>query len=375
MSDNNPFLHIDSLNISLGKFSLDDISLKCQKGEYHILMGPSGSGKSTLMKCVLGFNRVKSGSIYLGGRNITDQQPERRRMGYVPQNYALFPHLNVEENIRFGLRAQKVSASEADSVLKKLIGVLRIEKLRNRSIENLSGGERQKVAIGRALGAQPEVILLDEPFSSIDESGKRGLWFELKQIFSEIDTTVIHITHNLEEAYTLGERLSVLIDGHLVQTGLKEEIFEHPVNEDIARYLNYKNIFKGRSQSHREGTLIEMQHFGVIVGQKLPLNKETQLCIRAQDVKIVKEDVPVKDSLKRNIFKGEIVKIFSLSEYCLMWFKIDGSVQEFDFEVRFPLHIKARHNLYSGKTISVALWEPKIIVLNERREYGNTDQN
>jgi ABC-type Fe3+/spermidine/putrescine transport system ATPase subunit len=220
MSDSDPFVRIESLNVTLGRFSLKDVTLSCARGEYHILLGPTGSGKSSLLKCILGLHRPESGRIHLDGVDITDELPEHRQMGCVPQDYALFPHLNVEENLRFGLRPRKVPAEQADSLVDRLSEVLNIEHLRKRRVQHLSGGERQKVAIGRALATQPKMMLLDEPFSSIDEGAKRGLWLELKQIVREVGITTFHVTHNLEEAYSLGERLSVMIDGNLVQSGI-----------------------------------------------------------------------------------------------------------------------------------------------------------
>ena len=197
MSADSPHLKIDSLGLTLGKFSLKDINLTCKKGHYHILMGPSGSGKSTLIKCILGFYKPDRGKILWNDRDITTALPEQRKMGYLPQSYALFPHLNVEENIRFGINANKLPRQQADGLVKQLCDMLGIEKLCKRRVTNLSGGEKQKVALGRALGAQPEIILLDEPFSSIDEGGKRRLWFELKNVIDEVGITTIHITHNL----------------------------------------------------------------------------------------------------------------------------------------------------------------------------------
>ncbi len=363
MSIETSFLQINSLNIGLGKFSLKNIELSCEKGEYHILLGPTGSGKSTLMKSILGLRKIDSGHIYLDGNDITKKLPEYRRMGYVPQNYALFPHLSVEENIRFGLRAGTTPASEADALVNKLFEMLKIEKLRTRTIHNLSGGEKQKVALGRALCIQPEMILLDEPFSSIDEGTKRSLWFELRQIVKELGITTLHITHNLDEAYTLGERVSVLIDGNLVQSGLKQEIFERPANENIARYLNYLNIFEGVARDHPDGTRIEMDYFSVVVSDKFPVGDQVKLCIRGQDIKIIKEGAAIKDSLKRNIFEGKIVNLFPLTEYSLLRFQVSGSTREFDFEVKLPRHILDRYDLYSGKAIRVAFWEPTIIQL------------
>jgi ABC-type Fe3+/spermidine/putrescine transport system ATPase subunit len=362
MSADTPFLHIDSLAIKLGKFCLDNVSLSCKKGEYHILMGPSGSGKSTLMKCLLGFHKIDSGSITLDNRDITTELPERRRMGYVPQNYALFPHLNVEENLKFALCGRNMSTGDITSLINKLCSILRIEKLRSRNVTNLSGGERQRVALGRALAAQPDLILLDEPFSSIDESAKRSLWFELKQIVEEVGITTIHITHNLEEAYTLGENLSVLISGKLEQSGPKKEIFERPGAERIARYLNYTNIFKGTAEEIADGTRMQLDNFSIAVNQKVQPGTTATICVRQQDIKIVRKDIPLKDSLKRNVFSGTITGLMPLPEFCLMHFKLENSRNDFDMELKFPVQIIERQKLQIGKKVDVAMWEPKIIL-------------
>jgi ABC-type Fe3+/spermidine/putrescine transport system ATPase subunit len=365
MSGSEPFLHVETLGVSLGMFSLEDVTLSCGRGEYHILLGPTGSGKSSLLRCILGFHGVQTGRILLDGTDVTHELPERRQMGYVPQNYALFPHLNVEENLRFGLRARHVPAGRADSMIDNLCRVLKIEQLRQRDVEHLSGGERQKVAIGRALGTQPKLLLLDEPFSSIDEGAKRGLWLELRKIVEEVGITTLHVTHDLEEAYSLGERLSVMIDGNLVQSGARQEIFERPVNESVAKYFNYTNIFEGVAERHPEGTRIDLGHFGVFVRTQLPQGKRVKVCIRQQDIRLIKEDVAIRDSLKRNVLSGEIANLFPLREEYVMWFKLQGSPNTHDLELRFPLYMQGRHGLHEGKKMRVALWEPVITVFEK----------
>jgi ABC-type Fe3+/spermidine/putrescine transport system ATPase subunit len=365
MCDKHRFLHIESLNIALGKFALKDVTLSCGRGEYHVLLGPTGSGKSSLLKCLLGFHRPESGRIDLDGRDITHELPERRQMGYVPQDYALFPHLSVEENLRFGLRARKIPAERADALVDRLCAILRIEPLRHRDVRHLSGGERQKVAIGRALGTQPKMMLLDEPFSSIDEGAKRGLWLELRQIIGEVGITTLHVTHNLEEAYSLGQRQSVMIDGTLVQSGSTREIFERPASEDVARYFNYTNIFEGVAQAHPRGTRVHLGHFGVEVSEKVAEGKRVKVCIRQQDIRIIKEGATVKESLRRNMLSGEVANLFPLRDEYVMWFKITGSPNRYDLEARFPVHMQGRHELQEGKTIRVALWEPMIVLFAE----------
>ncbi len=365
MSGSGSFLGVDSLGVKLGGFRLRNVTLSCARGEYHVLLGPTGSGKSTLLKCVLGFHGLEAGRIHLDGRDITEALPEHRQMGYVPQDYALFPHLNVEENLRFGLRPRKIPPGEAGSLVDRLCSVLKIERLRRREVRHLSGGERQKVAIGRALCTQPKMLLLDEPFSSIDEGAKRGLWLELRQIVREVGITTLHVTHNLEEAYSLGERQSLMIDGKLVQSGATREVFERPANESAARYFSYTNIFEGVAKKASPGTEIDLGHFAVNVAEEITAGRRVKLCIRQQDIRILKEDEPIRDSLKRNILAGEIRNLIHLREECVIWFKVEGSPRDYDLEARFPVHMEGRHGLREGRKLRIALWEPMITVFRE----------
>jgi ABC-type Fe3+/spermidine/putrescine transport system ATPase subunit len=188
---------------------------------------------------------------------------------------------------------------------------------------------------------------------------------ELKQMMNDVGITAFHITHNLEEAYTMGDRLSVIINGALLQSGPKNEIFDRPVTASVARFLNYRNIFEGITENTGSGTRINTGHFSIMVSRRLPGNKKVSLCIRQQDIKVIKKDEEVKDSLKRNRFSGNIVTLFDLPEYCLMTFKIKGSPMRHDLELKFPRYIIERHKLYQGMEIDVAVWEPNIIIFDE----------
>ena len=358
----NPYLNISNLRFLIGAFQLTDIDLSVRQGEYHVLLGPTGSGKSTLMKCILGLYKPSCGSIILDDSDLLPLPPEKRDLGYLPQNYALFPHLSVEGNIRFGLHSRRLSASAEDKEVTIQCNAFQIGPLRERDVRTLSGGEQQKVALARALITRPKVILLDEPFSSIDEGSRRMLWFDLKQAIRRAGVTAIHITHHLEEAYTLGDRLSVLVDGRLVQSGRKEEVFGQPAMESVARFLGYRNIFYGETRSMFGGTEIELGDFSVKTSKKIPAGERVAICLRPQYIKIIREGDPIRKSLERNVFKGEVVSIFMLPEHCLMRFQISGSPSPFDLELKFPAYIKERLSLSVGKKITVALWEPSIIV-------------
>lgn len=359
-----PRLKIDSLNLSLGKFSLRDISLSCGEGEYHILLGPTGSGKTSLMRCILGFNRVNNGTISSNGKDITREIPERRCMGYVPQNYSLFPHLNVEGNIRFGFHAKKNTVKDADLIVDRLCSILDIQKLRNRNIRYLSGGEKQKVALARALAIQPDIVLLDEPFSSIDEGAKRNLWVELKTIINEVGITAFHITHNLEEAYSMGDRISVLLNGELHQSDLKQFIFEKPATEGVARYLTYRNIFLGTAKKHNTKNIINLGHFNITTQNKILIGQKVKLCIKPQDFKIIKKGVPLKKSLKNNTFHVKIISIFQFPEHFMVYAKLIGSPMAYDFEIKMPRYFERKHNLFEGKEITIAIPENQIVLLS-----------
>ncbi len=355
-------LCVQDLGLQLGSFALRDIQLQAARGEYHILLGPSASGKSSLMKCILGLHERHSGRIELGGRDISREPPERRRVGYVPQNYALFPHLDVERNIRFGLAARHTGVAEADRRVDRVCGLLGIHALRQRPVHHLSGGEKQKVALARALVTQPEAIMLDEPFSSIDEGSRRRLSFELKNTIAEIGITALHITHSIEEACVMGERLSVLIDGRLVQAGSSRDLLERPASEAVARFLGYRNIFEGTTREHPVGTEVGMEGFRVLLSRQLPAGERVKVCVRQQDIKIVKTDVPIRGTLANNVFPGSFVRLFPTSDACVAWFRMQGSEQPFDLELRFPLHIKGRLGLEAGVKASVAFHEPALVV-------------
>ncbi|MFH2002076.1 MAG: ABC transporter ATP-binding protein [Planctomycetota bacterium] len=362
MSGESPKLSVESLELRLGRFTLNHIDLACTAGGYHILLGPTGSGKSSLLRCILGLHRIDGGRIMLEGRDITGTLPEHRRMGYVPQNYALFPHLSVEQNIRFGIDARGPAEEEAGTFLEKLLALFKINHLRSHGVQHLSGGERQKVAIARALGSRPELILLDEPFSSIDVSSRRRLGYELRQIVQEIGITALHITHNLEEAHVLGDRVFVLINGRLIQSGTPQEILERPATEAVGDFLSYRNIFHGVAEPTADGTRINMGPFSVNVREKVRAGESAALCIRPQDIKILKQGVPLKDSLMRNCFEGTFTHLFPAPEFCTAWFRIAGSRCDWDFELRFPRYLLIRHSLATGRKVRIAFWEPAIIL-------------
>ncbi len=355
-----PHLAVTGLACTVGGFHLRAVDLAVQHGSYHLLLGPTGSGKSTLLKCLLGLQGMARGRILLAGRDISGLAPEQRGIGYVPQNHALFPHLSVKQNIRFGVVGRHAEAAER--AVRRAIDLLSLGALLPRRVAGLSGGERQKVALARALAIRPELLLLDEPFSAIDEGARRHLWLELKRAVREIGITTIHVTHSLDEAYAMGEEVSVLIHGRLAQSGTCQSVFHQPADEPVARYLNYGNIFHGRAEVTGQGAILDVGGFTIRVHTPLPQAALVGVCVRPQDVKIIRDGMPLDEQLAANTYTATIRELYLLPQHCVLMVQVKGSPRPFDFEVRCPEYMKERHQLDVGGTIRIALWQPNIIV-------------
>jgi ABC-type sugar transport system ATPase subunit len=235
-------IEIHNLRVRLGKFTLRDVNLQIREGEYFVILGPTGAGKTVILEAIAGLCRIRQGEIYIGGENATNMPPERRRIAYVPQDYALFPFLNVRENIRFGLKKSEADWEEVNRRIDKLAHLLGISHLLDRQVGNLSGGEKQRVSLARALATSPRILLLDEPLSSLDVSTAKYLRLELRRFHDELGITTIHVTHNLMEAEELADRIAIIDGGNLEQVGTREEIFLSPCNETVSNFIGTPNI-------------------------------------------------------------------------------------------------------------------------------------
>lgn len=235
-------IEIRDMRVRLGKFTLRDINLKIQEGEYFVILGPTGAGKTVILEAIAGLCRIRKGSIFINGDNATNLPPERRRIAYVPQDYALFPFLDVRENICFGLKKDRTARTETDRRIVQLANMLGISHLLARPVGNLSGGEKQRVSLARALATSPRILLLDEPLSSLDVSTAKYLRLELRRFHEELGITTIHVTHNLMEAEELADRIAIINAGNLEQVGTREEIFLSPCNETVSDFIGTPNI-------------------------------------------------------------------------------------------------------------------------------------
>jgi ABC-type sugar transport system ATPase subunit len=227
------------LTFSIGRFRLDDINIEMAHDEYFVLLGPPGSGKSIFLECLCGLRRVAGGRVFLDGRDVTREEPRKRCIGYVPQDYALFPHLTVHDNIAFGLRAAGAVIRER---VRQTADMLGIAYLLRRNVAGLSGGEKQRAALARALVRDPRLLLLDEPVCALDEATRQSICAMLRRIQKELHLAVMHVSHNLEEAFSVADRAAILNAGRIEQTGPLNTLLRGPVNEFVARFMRCENI-------------------------------------------------------------------------------------------------------------------------------------
>jgi thiamine transport system ATP-binding protein len=228
-----------------GKAALDGVQLEVGEGQVVALLGPSGSGKSTLLRVVAGLQRPEAGRVLLAGEDVTAAPAYRRGIGVVFQDQALFPHRDVWSNAAFGLRMRNAPRAEIERRVEELLELVGLAGFERRSIATLSGGERQRVALARALAPEPRVLLLDEPLGSLDRPLRERLLDDLERIFETLGVTALYITHDLVEAFALGDRVAILRAGQIVQTGTPDEVWTRPASEEVARFLGLANLRDG----------------------------------------------------------------------------------------------------------------------------------
>ena len=243
MNNNDYIIEIKNISKSFGdKCILDDVSINVKQGEFVTILGPSGCGKTTMLRLLAGFGQADKGQIRINGEDITNVPPHQRPVNTVFQRYALFPHLDVYENIAFGLKLQKVPAEEIDKRVLKGLKMVSMTDYEDRDVESLSGGQQQRVAIARAIANQPKVLLLDEPLAALDLKMRKDMQIELKEMHRKLGITFIYVTHDQEEALTLSDTIIVMNEGKIQQIGTPTDIYNEPQNAIVADFIGESNI-------------------------------------------------------------------------------------------------------------------------------------
>lgn len=308
-------IKIENLHIQLGGFDLHDINLHVAENDFFMLMGPSGAGKTILLEAIAGLVPVKSGRIKVAGQDITRLPPEKRGISIVYQDYALFPHLTVANNIRYGLRFQKIEKKERDQRLHQLLASLNLQHLANRSPETLSGGEQQRVAMARALIVKPRVLLLDEPLSALDPSLREEFRLLLKQLQQQTMATILMVTHDFAEALALGHRGAIINSGKIEQSGRMEELFQRPQSTMVANFVGMKNLFAvtiSGEDAWVENLQIQLGHSRG--------DGQGFIAIRPEDIVLSTGQL---QSSMRNCFQGRIKQVISQGFYYEVHVNVD----------------------------------------------------
>ncbi len=285
------------------KEALKSINLSIKEKEFVTLLGPSGCGKTTTLRIIGGFETATSGEVLFDGANINTIPPYKRQINTVFQKYALFPHLNIYENIAFGLKIKKIDKATIDVKVKKMLSLVNLEGFENRDINSLSGGQQQRIAIARALVNEPKVLLLDEPLGALDLKLRQDMQYELKTMQQELGITFIYVTHDQEEALTMSDRIVVMSDGVIQQIGTPEDIYNEPINRFVADFIGEINMVSG----------VMLEDYKVKFNDKIfecvdkgfMKNENVDVVIRPEDISLVnKENAKITGMVTDVVFKG-----------------------------------------------------------------------
>ncbi|MCM3869175.1 MAG: ABC transporter ATP-binding protein [Pyrinomonadaceae bacterium] len=337
-----------------------DVSVDVERGEFFGLLGPSGCGKTTTLRMIAGLETPDSGTIEFDSNDITNLSPERRGFGMVFQNYALFPHLNVFENVAFGLRARHKPRAQITQQVTSALELVQLPNYEKRRVDELSGGQQQRVAIARAIAIEPALLLFDEPLSNLDVTLREETRGELRELVNRLGLTAVYVTHDQEEAFALCDRISVMMSGRILQTGKPRELYEHPVQLSVARFLGRNNLIRVVRLSSSKSAVGEFKtlegdhklHLPIRNDDLAPMNKPCFLAIRPEHLLITRTNVRSENVLPARVrefnFAGATTSI-----------KLDANGLQLESLVLEP------DSLAIGDSCFVTLPPERLLLLNE----------
>jgi len=290
------------------------LNLDIKEGEFLTLLGPSGCGKTTTLRMIAGFETVTSGQIKLEGVDVAGLKPNERNVNTVFQNYALFPHMKVDDNIAFGLVEKKISKKEIKERVSKMLKLVRLEGLEKRMPAQMSGGQKQRVAIARALINEPKVLLLDEPLGALDLQLRKQMQLELKHLQKKLGITFIYVTHDQEEALTMSDRIAVMFDGNMERIGTPEEVYNDPKTKFVAGFIGESNVIESYVERVEPNRIYISLEAGKAVLYETGFRSEEMIyiCVRPENLKISiepVEDFSIRGKIVEHIFAGDVIKI------------------------------------------------------------------
>lgn len=306
---------------------INGLSVHIRPGEFFTLLGPSGCGKTTLLRMIIGFNSIEGGTIKIDDTIINDIPVNRRNMGMVFQNYAIFPHMSVSQNTAFGLKQRKVAAGEIDTLVKDILDVVKIGHLKDRMPTQLSGGQQQRVALARALVIHPQVLLMDEPLSNLDAKLRVEMRNAIKTIQQQVGITTVYVTHDQEEALAVSDRIAVMNDGVIQQVGSPQYIYQRPANQFVSTFIGLSNIFSAKLTETEGKTGVDFGHYQAVMDnldlRLLGIGDQTiaqaagtpvRVAVRPEEFTVHKDGEGIDAVVKSSVFLGISTHYFMETE-------------------------------------------------------------
>ena len=355
-------LKVNNLSKSFGKVkAVREVTFEATEGKVLSLLGPSGCGKTTTLRCIAGFENPDRGEIYLDNRKITSIPPEKRGIGMVFQNYALWPHMTVYGNLAFGLQIRKVPKPEIDKIIKKVLSMVQLEGYENRYPRQMSGGQQQRIAMARALVFEPEIMLLDEPLSNLDAQLREEMRFEFTELQKKLGITAVYVTHDQAEALVISDKIVILNQGEIVQSGSPKEIYSNPKNKFVAGFIAVTSFINGRIDSFTEEKkkVIVKTDDGLVIhgfNNSFDIGQKVSVAMRMNVIKFI-QDENRGDKNTVNIFKGKIIQSSYLGNI------IDYKIRMGKWEIR--TNAEAKYDFKLGEEVIFHLPPEDIIVTRE----------
>ena len=314
-------LHLKNISKLFGETrAVDNVSLEVKAGELFFLLGPSGCGKTTCLRTIAGFYQPDEGEMLFGEKLMNKVPPHKRNIGMVFQNYALWPHMTVYQNVEYGLNIRKLSSDVKKEKVAKVLEVVQMEKYADRNPNQLSGGQQQRIALARALVIEPDILLLDEPLSNLDAKLRLEMRLEIKRIHSESGITSVYVTHDQKEALSLADRMAVMRDGKIIQLGTPREVYNTPVNRFVADFIGETNFINGKLKSKANGHFVFETQIGEIKATGVNISDGTELVCSVRPESINVSDSPQDNA--QNQFEAEISSVVYLGDVEEYWVKV-----------------------------------------------------
>ncbi len=328
MTQDNAFISLRNVNKFFGNVqAINDVSLDIGHGEFFSLLGSSGCGKTTLLRMLAGFESVSSGEIFIDGQPMSGVPPHHRPVNMVFQSYAIFPHLNVRDNIAYGLRKLKLTRAKRYDMVDEMLELIKLPGYGDRKANQLSGGQRQRIALVRSLILRPKVLLLDEPLGALDKQLREQMQLELRELQKTVGITFVFVTHDQEEALTLSDRIAVMSNGRTLQVDTPTQLYENPVNREVASFIGTMNLFDGTVMSITDGNAeIDVKGLGKVVTKNTASNLKPgqTVCIAVRPEKLTLTEV---EPVGENQARGQLDNSAYLGERSHYYVSIEGVSQ------------------------------------------------